>query len=471
MIELYKLTAGNTVVAAITANVTSVSYRGDTYQPTAVKRSQIISRPDLLQNKVMLELSVHTPLGLQLQAKVNNNLLHKLTIYRGADVSSMAQFWAGSLTEQSCDGEIAKLTYGGGGIALRQLGDRRPFQRRCPFVLYDSLTCRATPSVTGARVRQINQTNDVLSVTGLDGFDVGYFTGGVVSPVFPYSATNADNRFISSHNKEGRYDQLRLSVPMADTPRRNARLTVLAGCDRTWQTCHTKFDNIVNFGGFPYLPLENPYIAEVCSDDGATVPILALDRNYAFLLALDNSGSMQGIKQRVAIQQVKFLLDNILEGLEQGSGTMKFGLSLWSSASASQFSERSIQTDSDVNFFKNILDSDSFEGGSTQFEIPFTHTQFFVDGNNASRRNIMLFITDGQPSNADLPAAVASPIVSRTAPLAPPLDVDVYAINIQDSDTAQTERIVNTNTRVPVVSEADPDLYYRVLFFEDRAAQ
>lgn len=34
---------------------------------------------------------------------------------------------------------------------------------------------------------------------------------------------------------------------------------VLAGCDREIATCHDKFNNVVNFGGFPHLPTKNPF--------------------------------------------------------------------------------------------------------------------------------------------------------------------------------------------------------------------
>ena len=340
MVELYKLTEGNTVRATITSAVEQVVFAGDTYTPTAVKRSKIISRPDLLQNKVTLQMSVHDMLGLDMLAEVNNNLSHKLTIYRGE--TNFEQIWAGSLTQQSCSGEVAQLVYGGGGIALRQLGDRRPFQRRCPFILYDSLTCRATPQIATARVSAINSTRDVLLVSGISSATVGYYTGGVLCPSSIYSPDNADNSFISSHNKTANYDQIRLSTPVSVSV--GDSISLLAGCDRTWQTCYGKFNNIINFGGFPYLPLENPYVAEVCSDDGATIPILSLSGNYSILIALDFSGSMRlGTTRRhnpnfaesrfgIARRQIGFLLDNIMNGLEAGGGTASLNVIGWAGA-------------------------------------------------------------------------------------------------------------------------------------------
>jgi uncharacterized phage protein (TIGR02218 family) len=34
---------------------------------------------------------------------------------------------------------------------------------------------------------------------------------------------------------------------------------VTAGCDHQIQTCAQKFDNVMNYGGFPYLPSKNPF--------------------------------------------------------------------------------------------------------------------------------------------------------------------------------------------------------------------
>lgn len=35
-------------------------------------------------------------------------------------------------------------------------------------------------------------------------------------------------------------------------------VTVYAGCDRSMDSCKNRFNNIMNFGGFPYIPFNNP---------------------------------------------------------------------------------------------------------------------------------------------------------------------------------------------------------------------
>ena len=35
-----------------------------------------------------------------------------------------------------------------------------------------------------------------------------------------------------------------------------------AGCDRTFATCQSKFGNSLNFGGFPWIPVKNPFAGD-----------------------------------------------------------------------------------------------------------------------------------------------------------------------------------------------------------------
>lgn len=36
-------------------------------------------------------------------------------------------------------------------------------------------------------------------------------------------------------------------------------VTLIAGCDHSFATCNSKFDNLVHFGGFMYIPTKNPF--------------------------------------------------------------------------------------------------------------------------------------------------------------------------------------------------------------------
>lgn len=47
---------------------------------------------------------------------------------------------------------------------------------------------------------------------------------------------------------------LSLSYPLLNAPATGDAFTVYVGCDHTQNTCTVKFNNLVNFRGFPYVP-------------------------------------------------------------------------------------------------------------------------------------------------------------------------------------------------------------------------
>ena len=48
--------------------------------------------------------------------------------------------------------------------------------------------------------------------------------------------------------------RLLLEIPLDSAPPAGTRITLREGCDRTLETCATRFGNAVNFQGEPFLP-------------------------------------------------------------------------------------------------------------------------------------------------------------------------------------------------------------------------
>ena len=75
----------------------------------------------------------------------------------------------------------------------------------------------------------------------------GYFTGGI----FTFGSTS---RFIINHTGIN----IVLSRPI------NGLITgdsckIYPGCDHALATCKNKFNNLDNYGGFPWIPTRNPF--------------------------------------------------------------------------------------------------------------------------------------------------------------------------------------------------------------------
>lgn len=90
-----------------------------------------------------------------------------------------------------------------------------------------------------------------FTASGLDSFDDGWFTAGKLS--FTGGANNGLAVEVKSHRKDSviTFD-LWQAMPEPIAP--GDTFTVTAGCDKRFQTCHDKFDNVINFRGFPHVP-------------------------------------------------------------------------------------------------------------------------------------------------------------------------------------------------------------------------
>ncbi|WP_163269305.1 DUF2163 domain-containing protein [Chelativorans alearense] len=110
--------------------------------------------------------------------------------------------------------------------------------------------------------------NSVI-VSGLDAFETGWFTNGVVTWMSGASAGRRER--VAAHRKgvDGVVLDLWWDAAAAVAP--GDALTVVAGCDKRFSTCKAKFANSANFRGFPHLPGNDAaysYVTEEQTFDG-----------------------------------------------------------------------------------------------------------------------------------------------------------------------------------------------------------
>lgn len=131
---------------------------------------------------------------------------------------------------------------------------RLTFQGLCNHMLYDARcqidendpAWKHTLPVSAVSGRQltVDGAGAVASGAGLPDF----FEGGFI-------AFDSDYRLILTQSG----DLLTLQTPFALSPL-GQNVIVNAGCKhRIIQDCRDKFNNVDNYGGFPYVPLKNPF--------------------------------------------------------------------------------------------------------------------------------------------------------------------------------------------------------------------
>lgn len=91
-----------------------------------------------------------------------------------------------------------------------------------------------------------------LAVAGLGAFALSWFTGGLLT--FTGGANIGRSVEISAHRKLGGLDHFDLWQPMVGEIDVGDAIHITAGCDKRFSTCQSKFNNHLNFQGFPHIP-------------------------------------------------------------------------------------------------------------------------------------------------------------------------------------------------------------------------
>jgi uncharacterized phage protein (TIGR02218 family) len=134
------------------------------------------------------------------------------------------------------------------------------FQRACSAELGDP-QCKfnlATPGFSSTGVVVSNA--DALIAADLTGvFGAGFFAGGRLT--FFGGANVGASVTIKSHTQNGGRANLTTWTRFGGAIAIGDPFTVTAGCDKSPDSCQRKFNNLINFRGFPHMPGNDRVIA------------------------------------------------------------------------------------------------------------------------------------------------------------------------------------------------------------------
>ncbi|UTC27979.1 putative virion structural protein [Stenotrophomonas phage A1432] len=228
-----------------------VNRLGIDYAPSNIQRDRIKQSTDVFKNGIKLSFPRDNEFAVQFLGFAPE-LPTTVSIFRGHYSDPDKQFviyWKGRLLSAKATDSKIELECEPVYTSIRRPGLRAKFEYGCRHVLYGRRCAvnQETYKFTGTVIGVTGGL--VVAVAGIAGvYPDGYFTGGVI-----YGADRAA-RFIVAHTG----NNLTLSRPLTSLVGAMT-VTVYPGCDHLRTTCETKFNNLDNFGGFPWVPSRNPF--------------------------------------------------------------------------------------------------------------------------------------------------------------------------------------------------------------------
>lgn len=205
-------------------------------------------------------------------------------LFDGATVEIWRVNWAAvSQRERLFRGVLGEIRRGDGAFEaeLRGLAEllNRPsgmvYQRACTAVLGDA-RCAFDLDRPGyaAHVELDAQTDgEVFDLPDPGGFPDRWFAHGTLR-VETGAAAGLGATIKSDRSRSGARRRLTLWEPLRRAILPGDRVLLHAGCDKRAATCREKFDNFLNFRGFPHIPGEDwltSYPAGSTPDDGGSM--------------------------------------------------------------------------------------------------------------------------------------------------------------------------------------------------------
>lgn len=245
-IELYTFAQG-TRYWRFTTSPETFTHASIEYVSSSISRDRIKQTSDVLKDSLKLEFPRGDAFANQFLGFAPD-IVTTVTVMRGhVGDNEFIPYWKGRVIAAVASGNKIELACESVFSSIQRPGLRARYELTCRHALY-SARCGVTPEALQV-VGTVSAASGVtISVPAAAGFANGYFTGGMMK------TPDESARFIVAHSG----GVLTVQRPFSDLAV-GSSVRLFPGCDHMQSTCAGKFNNLDNFGGFPWIPIRNPY--------------------------------------------------------------------------------------------------------------------------------------------------------------------------------------------------------------------
>lgn len=254
-------TTADSLVWTLTSADTDETHNGETYISTAIGRNEVESKNELSRANLTVTVSLDNPMGRRWLRNTGDSVV-TLNVFVKNEFETIVA-WKGRLASVKPNEKSIELVFESIFTSLRRPGLRQRYQRTCPHVLYGA-GCTLDKEDFAVSGEVTNVAGTVVTMPIAATYPNGFFNAGMIE------APDGTLRFVTSHVGQ----TLTLIRPLESLSEFFAKngygegygygygglvVRIFPGCDRIKETCKNKFNNLNNFGGFPFIPLKNPF--------------------------------------------------------------------------------------------------------------------------------------------------------------------------------------------------------------------
>ena len=249
-IDLYRIVMDEQVWTMTSADERQ-TYNGEYYRPVAMGRTGTEQKNSLARANLDVRLPLNHALSQSLMTSLYDQVV-TLTLFINDD-GDISTAWKGRLATIQPEKTHLTISFESIFTSLRRPGLRARFQKSCRHALYyRGCNLNMEDFASAATVSAIN--GSTLTVPEAAGQSDGYWLGGMVA------AANGALAFVTAHTGDQVTVQ-RVPYPLIEQLAQDGAgtaITLYPGCDHSRATCKAKFNNLLNYGGFDWIPQKNP---------------------------------------------------------------------------------------------------------------------------------------------------------------------------------------------------------------------